>query len=392
MRICPGCGIIAPLGRSACSVCNASFAAAPYAPGRIGSMLFACVHGCDFACTACGKRSPLASLDVDGQVECLCCGLTQAFDAVQWTDALSHAHDVADLCGPHPDGQNPVPGRPVAGRSRHAKIGTEFTSSTNTQNGMIMDGRGTRTHSLRTTVSPGHPLCRTCKVPLEVGVEAGGVTRTRCPRCNDGATYALPATSSSVFGALRGIIAAEQRTDKPVARIARGAGGGEAVVCPQCGAALAAGDGEIVKCTFCSVMVRVPGRLARRQRQGEPPPMVAFWVLLDGLSPGRKRLMKGRDEDDDEDDDDDDDLPPAPPFHPHHAHAHAHAHAAPTWAHPNLQRVPPAQKSSAGVILVVAILAVAVAVVGLAAGALYMMQPDDEPPAAPASPAPKRRR
>ena len=396
IRICPGCGIIAPLGRTACSVCNAPFGAAPSAAGRVGSMLFACIHGCDFTCTACGKRAPLDTIDLDGEVECLGCGLRQAFDIVQWTDALAHAHDVADLAGPNPDGQNPVPGRSIAGRSRHSKIGTEFTSSTKTQSSMIIDGRGTRTHSLRTTVSPGHPLCKACRVPLEVNVEQAGITRTRCPRCNDGATYALPSNATSVCGALRGIVASELRTDKPVAKIARGAGGGEAVVCPQCGAALAAGEGEMVKCTFCNVMARVPGKLARRQRQGELPPMVPFWVLLDGISPGRKKLLRGRSEDDDDDDDDVDSVPAHPaPRHAPPAHGMGAPFAspgAPAWAHPNMLRVPPKKSSMAGVIIGIVVV-VLLAVVGAVVGAALYLQADEEPPAKPSTaPVPATRR
>lgn len=152
------------------------------AAGRLGSMLFACIHGCDFTCKACGIRSPLGTLELDGQVECWGCGLNQAFDAAQWTDALGHAHDVADLSGPSPEGQNPVPGRSIAGRSRHVGIGTEFTSSTKTQSSLIMDGGGTRTHPLRTTVSPGHPLCKACRVPLEVSL---GARRRRTSRRPD---------------------------------------------------------------------------------------------------------------------------------------------------------------------------------------------------------------
>ncbi|MEA2746621.1 MAG: hypothetical protein QOI41_764 [Myxococcales bacterium] len=389
IRVCPGCGIIAPLGRTACSVCNASFGAtAPVAPGRLGPMLFACIHGCDFTCSACGKRSPLATIDVSGQVECMCCGITQAFDAVQWTDALGHAHDVVDLAGPSPDGQNPVPGRSIAGKSRHAKIGTEFTSSTKTQNTMIMDGSGTRTHSLRTTVSPGHPLCTACRVPLEVMLDPNGVTRTRCPRCNDGATYALPPDAMATYGSLRGVIAGEQRTDRPVARTARGQGGVEAVVCPQCGAALAAGEGEMVKCTFCSITARVPGKLARRQRQGAPPPMVPFWVLLDGLSPGRKKLLRGRSEDDDDDadDDDDDDDGGAAYAPPGVGAPFVNPGAVPPWAHPNLHRTPRPKSSLMGVIIGISVVVVLV-LVGLGVGAALYLQADDDGSPHPATPA-----
>ena len=318
----------------------------------------------------------------------MCCGIAQAFDAVQWTDALGHAHDVADLAGPSPEGQNPVPGRSIAGKSRHAKIGTEFTSSTKTQNTMIMDGRGTRTHSLRTTVSPGHPLCTACRVPLEVVLEPNGISRTRCPRCNDGATYALPSNANAIYGALRGMIACDQRTDRPVARTARGQGGVEAVVCPQCGAALAAGEGEMVKCTFCSITARVPSKLARRQRQGAPPPMVPFWVLLEGLSPGRKKLLRGRTEDDDDDDDDHGSAAYAPsglgaPFINPGAPS-----GAPPWAHPNVHRAAPPKSSIMGIIIGIAVV-VMLLLVGLGVGAAIYFQADDDGPsrAAPATPA-----
>jgi hypothetical protein len=397
IRVCPGCGVIAPFGRTACGVCETPFGpAAPVAPGRVGSLLFACIHGCDFTCKACGIRSPLGTIELEGQVECWGCGLNQAFDAVQWTDALGHAHDVADLSGPNPEGQNPVPGRPIAGRSKHAAIGTQYTSSTKTQNSLIMDGNGTRTHSLRTTVSPGHPLCKTCRVPLEVSIEASGATRTRCPRCSDSATYTLPANAASTCGALRGIVAGEQRTDQPIARVTRGQGGVEAPGCPQCGAALAAGDGDIVKCTFCSITARVPGKLARRQRKGQAPKMEPFWVLLDGISPGRKKLLQGRDEDDDDDDDDDDDQAFAPsgfgpggfgpPGYPPQA-----TPGVPAWAHPNLQRgVAPPKKSNLGLIIGVCVVLLLLLIGGGVAGLVFYNQLEDDDPPAKTTPKPTK--
>ena len=393
MRICPGCGIIAPLSRTACGVCSTPFGQGAVAPGRLGPLLFACIHGADFTCKACGIRSPLGTIELEGQVECWGCGLTQAFDAVQWTDALGHAHDVADLAGPAPEGQNPVPGRPIGGKSQHAKIGAEYTSSTKSQNTFIMDGSGQRTYSLRTTVSPGHPLCKTCRVPLEVTADPAGTTRTRCPRCNDAATYALPANSAATCRTLRGIICGEQRTDQPIARTTRGAGGVEAPGCPQCGAALAAGDGDIVKCTFCSITARVPGKLARNQRKGQAPKMDPFWVLLEGLSPGRQKLLRGRSEDEDDHDDDDDGdhgdddhaASFAPP--PHGMPMPGPPPGVPTWAHPNLQHAPAAPRSNVG--LIIGIVVGVVVLGGLAAGGLiYSQMEDDAPPPAKSTPAP----
>src|SRR5688500_8082797 len=59
-----------------------------------------------FQCRGCGLFSPLNSLDVDGEVDCLRCGMRQAFDPGAWTHALEHAHDVADLGGgPTPEGR-----------------------------------------------------------------------------------------------------------------------------------------------------------------------------------------------------------------------------------------------------------------------------------------------
>ena len=135
VRICPGCGVVAPLARTSCKACSAPLPPQPLvAPGRVGPEVLVCLHEADFACKACGVRSPLATLDCEGQAECMGCGLRQDFDPAQWTDALGFAHGVADLSGPNLD--------PVSARSRHAKLGTEFTSSTKTQNTMIMDGQG----------------------------------------------------------------------------------------------------------------------------------------------------------------------------------------------------------------------------------------------------------
>jgi hypothetical protein len=246
-----------------------------------------------------------------------------------------------------------------------------------------MDARGTRHHTLKTTVSPGHPLCPTCRVPLEVMLEGVGGTRTRCPRCNDGATYGLAANAASTFAALRGVIAGEHRTDRPVARTTRGQSGALGVACPQCGAALAAGEGEMVKCTYCGTTARVPGRLARRQIAGEPPKVDPFWVLLDGLSPGRKRLLRGK-----SDDDDDDFAASAPP-------AALPPNGMPPWAHPNLQQAgygpPQTPRSIAGLVIGIAVAVVLVLGALGTAAALYL-QSDDDAPATKQTPAKKGKR
>lgn len=385
IRICPGCGVIAPLSRTACNVCNAPFGPQPLvASGRAGAAVLVCVHAADFTCKACGIRSPLATIDASGQAECMGCGLRQAFDVVQWTDALTFAHGVGDLSGPNLDA--------VSARSRHAKIGTEFTSSTKTQNTMIMDGSGTRTHSLKTSVSPGHPVCRACRVPLEVWRE-GPVTKTRCPRCGDAAAYALPENARAAYGPLAGVLANEQRIDRPVAKLGRTAAGVESTVCPQCGAGLSAGGGsELVKCGYCNLAVRIPGTLARQQQRGALPKMDPFWVLLDGPSIGRQRLAAGKSEDPDDDDDDDDDD--------HDDHAPAGSYASPPgfaaspqgWPHAQgvpMAYAPHARPPSSGAKIAVILAVIAVLLLAATgAGVMVWLHMEDEPetPAAPPRP------
>lgn len=382
MRVCPGCGVIAPFSRTSCNVCQAAFAPQPLeVPGRVGTMLFACIHSADFACNACGQRSPLLTIDLSGQVECLRCGLVQAFDTVQWTDALGFAHGVADMTGPTQD--------PIAMRSRHAQLGLQFTSSTKTQNGLVMDARGTRKHTLATAVSPGHPLCTACKAPLDAQLDPSGQAHTRCPRCGDQASYSLPPNATTIYAPLRAVLANEQRTDKPVARTVAAAGGVESAACPQCGGALQAGAGaEILKCVYCNVTSRVPGRLARRQRSaGEPAKMAPIWILVDGPSPNRMNLARGKAEDADDDDDDDDlddgafggvagGMPfvVVPP-----------GGAAPSWAHPNLHAPPPRRGPPIGLFIGIGVVLL-LAVIGGGVG-FWLVNADDEPPPAPAAPA-----
>lgn len=328
-------------------------------------------------------RSPLGHVELSGQVECMRCGLRQAFDPAQWVHALVHAHDVVDLSSGNAGTLPPA----IAQRSKHARIGIEYTSSTKTQATTIMDASGTRKHTLRTTVSPGHPLCVTCKVPLEIACEGApgapnATVKTRCPRCQEVASYTYPATANPTganYPALRGAIAAEHRSDRPLAKMTRGQGGVEALACPQCGAALAAGAGELVKCAFCNLVAKVPGKLARHQRSGEPDPITPFWVLFEGTSRGRRKLLLGKSEDNEDDDDDVVVAAPAPGASPIYVHPGPHAAAA---------------KASSTVKLIVGLsIAFALIVVVVALGVTFylMTGSDNAPVQAPAAPAPPRR-
>ena len=116
--------------------------------------------------------------------------------------------------------------------------------------------------------------------------------------------------------------------------------------------------------------------------------MVPFWVLLDGLSPGRKKLLKGKSEDDDDDDDDDEAPAPggfAPQFAPQGA--------MPSWAHPNLQRAPQANSGSTVKIIIFLVVGLVLLLMAVAVGGLLYLHDDDAPAPPPkAAPSTKGRR
>jgi predicted RNA-binding Zn-ribbon protein involved in translation (DUF1610 family) len=263
---------------------------------------------------------------------------------------------------------------------------------------MIMDAKGTRTHSLKTSVSPGHPVCKTCHVPLEVWRE-GPATKTRCPRCGDAAAYALPENAQGAYGPFCGVIANEQRVDRPIAKLGRTTAGVESIVCPQCGAGMNAGSGsELEKCPYCGLAVRIPGTLARQQRRGALPKMDPFWLLLDGPSIGRQRLAARKPEDPDDGDDDDDDDGGVPAG----ALPGLIGPAAMAWPPvgapmgPMHYAAPPQPRASggAGVGIAIAVVVLVMLAAGAGVGFWVYANADDDAPAAPAPathPHPKKR-
>jgi hypothetical protein len=306
IRVCPGCGVIAPLARTTCVCCNTPFGAAPpVAPGGAGTAVFARVHESDFECRGCGLRSPIP-LTFEGEAECLRCGLRQAFAEGQWEEAVAVAHAVADLTGPDPEGRFRGAGGSIAATNPRKTLGVEHTRAESTQSTTIIDGGGMKRLTLRISVSPGHPLCAACHAPLAIALDGRGNAQTT--RCGDRATYTLPARTAEKAPMLRAVLSAEQRTDQPVAKIdAVDAAGVAAIRCPSCGAALAATAGaELATCQYC----RTTARIARRawvRASGAAPPFEPFWLLLEGPSKKRFELAGGGGEDDDDEDEDDSD-------------------------------------------------------------------------------------
>lgn len=290
MRICHGCGAIAPTQRTSCAICEQPFTRLEErAPERADGGYWAQIRT-ELTCRQCGSKSPIDEPDVDGTVTCLSCGTVQAFDVDAWEDAFKHAHAVADLAGPSPEGRNPTPGTSIAGQNPFTPIGISNTTGTLELTGMSISGGVMRTRNLTIQASPGHPLCGICHTPVDAQV-SGTTIQTRCPTCSDAAQYRMPDGVREQYGAVVCTICDEHRTDRPEARMnATSAGMVVALHCPSCGGAIDVNVGEhFATCKFCKTACRIPARtlLSLKKGTGKPRP---WWVMFRGPSPKRQEL------------------------------------------------------------------------------------------------------
>jgi LSD1 subclass zinc finger protein len=279
VEICGGCGAGAAARRTACGVCSVAFPTPRLRAPASGVRYWVAVRG-GFTCRSCGFLAPLDHLPVDGAVECASCGLRQAFQTGALAPALAHAHAVGDLAGPSSEGRTPHPRLYIGADNPFKSVAVDrafddFSTS--------IDGR-----PVRLEAGPGHPICKTCHVPLETNA-AGGVVATRCPRCNEEARFALPEGIAELAPGLVGVVAADH-SDKPRAKQVVGAGGVVALACPACGAPLAGTGGErSIACAFCKAVALIPARAAAQTSEGSPKPSL-WWLLFEGASDKRVEL------------------------------------------------------------------------------------------------------
>jgi hypothetical protein len=234
-----------------------------------------------FTCNSCRFLAPLDGLDVDGAVDCACCGLRQRFDVEAWREALDFAHAVGDLAGPSPEGRSPHPTLWIGSENPHAAVGDTQT----------FELRGISLSGVAVDAAPGHPVCRACHVPLSTMGTGPSKVATQCPRCGERAEYTIPDDARRFSKALLGAVAHDHRTDRPRARAAPTKEGVIALVCPSCGAPLTvAGSGRLQTCTFCKASCIVPSRSASPKGGDTPAPEV-WWILFEGTSRKRGELL-----------------------------------------------------------------------------------------------------
>lgn len=279
LPLCRGCGVVGPLQASRCEHCQRELSEPRWwQPVAQQGLLWARVEA-SFECRACGHRSALNHLDVDGSVDCLSCGIAQRFDAKQWWTPLEHAHGVADLTGPHPEGLLPEPGSSIAQYNPHSELGVR------TARAEVEAGEQT----LRLSVSPGLPLCDACRAPLAVVNRAGGELRLGCSACRVERSYALPKKLSQRVRALVGILAREHELGRQQAVVHEEAGV-TALRCPTCGAGLTLLDSaSIVTCQYCQTSCHVAAQARPKPSKDAAP--VPFWLLFEGPSRLREKLQ-----------------------------------------------------------------------------------------------------
>lgn len=283
MDLCGSCGRVAPQTLAACELCGASFGRVP-ARGTPEDLRWAALRS-EFQCRSCGHHSPIDHLDTDGSASCRRCGLEQAFAVESWRLAIEHAHAVADLAGPDPEGSRPHPQLSIAAENPYWTIGVGETEAA----AKVVGGP----NQLRVRVGPGQPLCPRCKSPYSVFAEGPGVLALECGACPR-RRYAIPPEARSLHPALVGAVA-EAHDCEAGAGLGPAATGGAAqavaIRCPGCGAPLqGARPGSIVTCNFCHSTAQVPASAGRSQQLAPAVEAATWWLLLRGPSQQRRAL------------------------------------------------------------------------------------------------------
>lgn len=268
LRTCPRCGRIVPAKAVVCASCPG--AAAPIVvPPRSDGGYWGRV-ACDFRCSGCASWVPLAGFSSDGGAICVLCNVTTALPLFFWRVVLTHAHAVADLAGPDPEGRAPIAGVTIGRTNPYRDVGMDDVDVPGDASREDDDvPRGLR-------AGPGHPLCDDCLAPIE-----GDPSALACPRCKRPARSALPAVSSRIDRGLHAIVV----TGGPSASATLGV---VALRCPTCSGALTLAPGQTqATCRFCQTT-----SLVNRGAPSEPLPRGAFF-LFTGPSAKRTALSKG---------------------------------------------------------------------------------------------------
>ncbi len=267
----------------------------------------------ELGCVQCGNRSALNTMS-DGGYFCGSCQQDRKFDAdmwhekilplcaavgdVLWTNmrvfppwpgVLPDTEWLEDLDEPWDDLADAIP---TIMRDVFPRIGHERPRLKAEQEGMVMASGGMKTGTYMVEMFPGHPLCDTCKVPLDVLFPARGMAQARCPKCNASEMHRSPDSVLSKCPDLLAAISPDLVQGRAPARLEQKAGTAAlAILCSGCGSALTLQPSErICKCQYCGTSSLIPDR-AMTPRAG-PPQKKPWWVAVYSPSTLRRLLMQ----------------------------------------------------------------------------------------------------
>ena len=275
LRVCTGCGTVAPAGRPTCSQCSSSLDSASEVQ-LVRDGLHCARVIVELRCGACRFWAPIDGLPEDSAIECAHCDLRQAVEPDDWEKLLDTAHAAADMT------RSELRQHP---RNPYRDLGESRTST-------LYEDNHTNPR-LRAWISPGHPMCAKCRGPVAVAVEGAGL-RVDCPRCVETASlegtlvYDFSARASHRYAPLRGAIGLEQRIDRLRARHVE-TNGVIMLRCPGCGGELPAPDADRVsRCSYCPAVSIVPRSGARGLgHEVKPAP---WWLVFAGPSGLRRTI------------------------------------------------------------------------------------------------------
>jgi hypothetical protein len=268
--ICGSCGALATTSNT-CGACGDALVRVD--SPALAPIVWAAVRA-SFQCRSCGFQSPLSGVVVDEGVDCEHCGSFQHFDKGGWKAGLEGSHDVADLGGPYPEGRLPSPHLWIGDVNAYAKLGTSTTTFA------VIPAPG-----IAVEACPGFPVCKACKRPLEVKIEAAAV-KTTCGGCGATASYARRTAVAALASTVVGVVAEENREGRAHVQVHEGDAGVVAWTCPSCGAALVPGNAPTVTCAYCKTVAAVSARSRTKEMRRHVPPIL-FFVAFEGRSTRR---------------------------------------------------------------------------------------------------------
>jgi hypothetical protein len=285
--ICSACGVTWAKESSGCSICGSDGARPRPAIARGDAIWVASFAW--FTCRSCGESSSMQGLETDCKVECSLCGQVQLLDPETLREAMELAWEAGDFMT---RGAFPLD-EPEALRAADPGLGELGAGSAYVEyasTGVRTGDTADLNRNVRMRLSPGHPLCETCREPLDTKLD-GRELVVSCLHCHADATYRRPANPQEIRCFPRAALDGSLREGALDARVEDAAGGVSAIRCPVCSAGLTGVDGRgLARCVYCNTVARIAPRLRALAGASSEPTTAPYWIHFVGASPTRQEV------------------------------------------------------------------------------------------------------